>query len=450
MDLNLQNIKALYFVGIGGIGMSALARYFKMQGKKIYGYDRTKSSVTTALLEEGMEIVFEDKINRIPGEILKKKDILIVYTPAVGAENEQLNYFITNEFTVVKRAVLLGAVTDDTVCLAVAGTHGKTTTSAILSHLMIDSGMEVTAFLGGIAENYDSNFIYKGNDFTVVEADEYDRSFLRLNPDIACVTSMDSDHLDVYGEVAEVEEAYRNFALLVNDKKKMFIKNDLPLLGMTVGVNEPADIEVTNIRVNDGGYVFDLKTPDKVYSDLMFYLPGHHNLSNAAMAFGMALAAGVPEEKLKIALQTFKGVRRRFSYKIKTDDLVLIDDYAHHPTELNALFQAVQEMFPKAKKQIVFQPHLYSRTRDFFDGFAKSLSQFDEVVLLDIYPAREKPIPGITSEKLLKEITAPIKSVVSKEALTETLENSDCQVKLLVGAGDIGEEVERITNYFKR
>lgn len=449
MDLNLQDIKALYFVGIGGIGMSALARYFKMQGKKIYGYDRINASVTSALMEEGIEIVFEDKISLIPEEILKKKEVLIVYTPAVSAENKQLNYFISNEFDVVKRAVLLGAVTDDTICLAVAGTHGKTTTSAILSHLMIDSGMAVTAFLGGIAENYQSNFIYKGNDFTVVEADEYDRSFLRLNPDIACVTSMDSDHLDVYGEVAEVEEAYRNFALLVNNKSKMFINHDLPLLGMTVAVNQSADFEVTNIRIENGSYIFDLKTPEKTHADLTFHLPGHHNLSNAAMAYAMALAAGAPEEKLRHALQTFKGVHRRFSYKIKTDDLVLIDDYAHHPTELNALFQAVQEMYPTAKKQIVFQPHLYSRTRDYFDGFATSLSQFDEVVLLDIYPAREKPIPGITSEALLKNIISPAKSLIAKEALAETVKNSGCTVKLIVGAGDIGEEVAKITNYLR-
>lgn len=445
MALNLQEIKTFYFVGIGGIGMSALARFFRAQGKSIYGYDRVPTDLTKSLVEEGMEIVFEDNIELIPNEVIQNEGVLIVYTPAVGYDNQILDYFISKEYQVLKRAVLLGEISRDTVCLAVAGTHGKTTTSAILAHLMIASDMPVTAFLGGIAENYQSNFIHTGNEFSVIEADEYDRSFLRLQPDIACVTSMEADHLDIYGDALAVEEAFKNFAALIKDESKVFIKDDLPLDGMTVAVNKDADFEAQNIRIENGRYVFDLKTPEEVITDLVFHLPGHHNLANATMALGMAIAAGAPISKLKNALESFKGVDRRFSYKIKTDSLVLIDDYAHHPTELRALFQAVDEMYPDDKKQIVFQPHLYTRTKDFGDEFAQSLSYFDEVVLLDIYPAREKPIVGITSEWLLEKITSPKKMVVSKEDLEKTLRNSKSRIKLLVGAGDIGGEVKNIT-----
>jgi len=449
MALDLQKISTFYFVGIGGIGMSAIARYFRMQNKKVYGYDRVPSALTRVLEEEGMDIVYEDHVNLIPDDILENEDVLIVYTPAVGAHNDILNYFLSREFVVLKRAVLLGEISRDTVCLAVAGTHGKTTTSAILAHLMVAADMPVVAFLGGIAENYNSNFIYQGDKFCVVEADEYDRSFLRLQPDIACVTSMEADHLDIYGDALAVEEAFKNFAALVDDEQKVFLKQGLPLAGMTVAVEDSADFSVRNIRINKGFYLFDLVTPETVISDLVFHLPGHHNLANAAMAMGMAITAGADIEKLRRALESFQGVDRRFSYKIKTDNLVLIDDYAHHPTELDALFQAVNEMYPDDRKQIVFQPHLYSRTKDFGAEFAKSLSKFDEVVLLDIYPAREEPLEGINSQWLLEKISAPIKMLISKENIVNTLKSSSSRIKLLVGAGDIGAEVKEITKKLK-
>lgn len=424
--------------------MSAIARYFREQDKTIYGYDRVPSGLTKKLEKEGMKIVYEDAVERIPFDVIDNEQTLIVYTPAVGTHNVILNYFISKDYTVVKRAVLLGEISRNTICLAVAGTHGKTTTSAILAHLMIASGMPVTAFLGGIAENYDSNFIHTGNKFSVVEADEYDRSFLRLQPDIACVTSMEADHLDIYGDAQAVEEAFKNFAALVQDEQKVFLKEGLPLAGMTVAVNKTADFEVKNVRIEFGAYVFDLKTPKMTISDLRFHLPGHHNLANAAMALGMAITAGSPIERLRVALESFKGVDRRFSYKIKSDSLILIDDYAHHPTELNALFQAVDEMYPDDKKQIVFQPHLFSRTKDFGVEFAKSLSKFDEVVLLEIYPAREEPIEGITSGWLLDQITSDNKKVISKKEIVSVLKNSNSKIKLLVGAGDIGAAVERV------
>ena len=447
--IDLKNIQTLYFVGIGGIGMSALARYFKMLGKAVFGYDKTATDLTAELISEGIPVVYIDEVSEIPETASSNKNVLVVYTPAVSNENSILDYFSSEGFPIVKRAALLGAISKESLCLAVAGTHGKTTTSAILAHLMAESGMPVTAFLGGIAENYNSNFIFKDAAITVVEADEFDRSFLQLRPDIACVTSMDADHLDIYGNGLEVENTFRTFVQLVAENKNVFIKKDLSLNGMTVGIDETADYAARNIRIENGTYIFDLKTPYLELNDLTFSLPGRHNLSNAVMALGMAIAAGTPVASLPKALGSFSGIKRRFSYKINTEKLVLIDDYAHHPAEIDALFQAVEELYPNNRKQIVFQPHLFTRTRDFADAFAKSLSQFDEVVLLDIYPAREKAIEGITSKWLLDLIDSEHKRLVFKSALPEVLLQSKCRIKLLVGAGDIGAEVPRITQKLK-
>ncbi len=446
---DLNQIQTLYFVGIGGIGMSALARYFKMQGKAVFGYDRTATDLTAELISEGIPVTFLDEISELPKEVVARKNVLVVYTPAIPKGNRILNYFFSEDFEIVKRAQLLGEVSKNTLCLAVAGTHGKTTTSAILGHLLAYCNMPVTAFLGGIAENYNSNFIYKGSEITVVEADEFDRSFLQLRPDIACVTSMDADHLDIYGDAAEIEMAFRTFAKMVEKEAHVFIKRNLPLDGMTVGIEEAADYQAQNVRIENGNYVFDLKTPKITLNNLTFALPGRHNLTNAIMALGMAILAGSPTDCLPKALATFRGVKRRFSYKIKTETLVLIDDYAHHPTEIDALFQAVDEMYPNDHKQIVFQPHLFSRTRDFAAGFARSLSRFDEVVLLDIYPAREEPLEGISSQWLLDQVNADRKRMVFKAALPEVLLQSKCRIKLLVGAGDIGAEVEKLTKILK-
>lgn len=442
--VNLKDISTLYFVGIGGIGMSALARYFKMQNKTVLGYDRVATPLTDALEQEGIAITFNDNVDALPKEITEDKNVLVVYTPAITRENKMLDYFFTRNFTVVKRAALLGQVSQNSFCLAVSGTHGKTTTSAILGHLLVASDMPVTVFLGGVSENYGSNFIYRGKEITVVEADEYDRSFLQLRPDVVCITSMDADHLDIYGDASEIESAFRSFVALVDREEHILIKLGLDLPGKTVAIEKTADYEVQNLRVVDGIYRFDLKTPETLVEDITFNLPGRHNIVNAVMAFGMSRLAGAPIESLVTGLASFKGVDRRFTYKIRTASLVLIDDYAHHPTELAALHQAVAEMYPDDKSQIVFQPHLYSRTRDFGEAFAKSLSLFDEVVLLDIYPAREKPIPGITSDWLLDQIIATEKQLVSKENLADVMASSQSRVKLLVGAGDIGNEVGKI------
>jgi len=442
---DLNNIQNIYFVGIGGIGMSALARYFKLLEKNVSGYDKTASALTQAMSKEGIEITFLDEVSEIPAVFQNIEDSLIVYTPAIPKSNQILSYFFTNNYQVVKRANLLGEISKNSKCLAVAGTHGKTTTSAILGHLLMACDMPMTAFLGGIAENYKTNFISNGFEIMVVEADEFDRSFLALHPDIACITSMDADHLDIYGSSSSLEDAFKSFSKLLPNEKCLLFKKGLPLEGQTVAIEEEADFEAQNVRIEDGNYLFDLKTPNEIIKNLVFNLPGNHNLHNAVTALGMAILSGVPTHGLPEALQTFKGVERRFSYKIKRGDLVLIDDYAHHPKEIDALFQAVHVMYPNDKKLIVFQPHLYSRTKDFGESFANSLSKFDEVILLDVYAAREEPIDGITSQWLLDQISIEVKHLVSKTELPFVVKQSKCRIKLIVGAGDIGAEVHRIT-----
>ncbi len=441
--IQADNIQNIFFIGIGGIGMSALARYFHANGKVVSGYDKTPSDVTRALQSEGMQIYFKEDFTLVNN--FSNTDTLVVYTPAIPADSLLLNGFLNLGFELMKRAALLGIITGQTKCLAVAGTHGKTTTSAILGHLLASANEEVTAFLGGVSENYNSNLISIGSEITVVEADEFDRSFLKLNPYIAGITSMDADHLDIYGDEEHIKDAFMSFASLVQNKDFLLHKNGLPLNGKTVGIEDNSDYEAQNVRIENGSYVFDLKTPQTKLENLILNLPGRHNLFNATLALGMAICLGSPTTGMPEALFNFKGVKRRFTYKIKTEDLVLIDDYAHHPAEIDAVYQAVSEMYPGKMTTVVFQPHLFSRTRDFGDAFAESLSRFDEVILLDIYPAREMPIEGITSEWLLNKITTENKKLVTKEQLGQELKNTSATVILLLGAGDIGEEVESIT-----
>ncbi|WP_291109146.1 UDP-N-acetylmuramate--L-alanine ligase [Flavobacterium sp. UBA6195] len=438
--MNLNQIHNVYFIGIGGIGMSALARYFQYIGKKVVGYDKTPTQLTDELQAVGLEIHFEDNINLIPTDFYVENTLVIV-TPAVPVSHSEWNYFIERGFTIKKRAEVLGIITKDTYCFAVAGTHGKTTTSSILGHVLYESGVDVTAFLGGIVENYNSNLIGSGKTVTVVEADEFDRSFLHLHPNVSCVTSMDADHLDIYGDAASIEESFREFAAKTPSENLYIIKG-LPLEGNTIGVNNDADFSAQNIRIENGFYVFDVKTPTEVVKNVKFGLPGHHNLTNALLAFAMAKSYGVSNEKIINALASFKGVRRRFSFQIREEKLVYIDDYAHHPTEINAVHQAVRELYPGKKIIAAFQPHLFSRTKDFVDGFAESLSQFDEILLLEIYPARELPMEGVNSTWLLNKINNPNKKLVNKDQLFTVFENSDADVFVTIGAGDIGELVK--------
>ena len=441
--MNLNQIHNVFFIGIGGIGMSALARYFKTIGKNVSGYDKTPSMLTDELIESGISIHFEDRIDLIPKDYYIENTLVII-TPAVPVTHSQWNFFLEREYQVKKRAEVLGIITKDTFCFAVAGTHGKTTTSSILGHILFESGADVTAFVGGIVENYNSNLIGTGKTVTVVEADEFDRSFLHLHPNIACVTSMDADHLDIYGTSEEIEASFVEFANKVEDKSQLFITNELPIEGVTCAVNEEAVYKAFNVRVGNGSYVFDVQTPTETIRDIAFGLPGRHNLMNALMALAMAKTFGTSSEAIAKALASFKGIRRRFSYQIKTPDLVYIDDYAHHPTEINAVHQAVSELYPGQKVLAIFQPHLFSRTKDFADDFAKSLSQFDEVVLLDIYPARELPMEGITSQWLMNKMTNEDKKLVSKDDLIPTILASDSRIIVTIGAGDLGEMVPSI------
>lgn len=441
--MNLNQIHNVYFIGIGGIGMSALARYFQNIGKNVSGYDKTPTFLTAELMVNGMNIHFEDKISLIPADYYVENTLVII-TPAVPVSHSEWNYFLERDYVVKKRAEVLGIITKDTFCFAVAGTHGKTTTSSILGHILYESGADVTAFLGGIVENYNSNLIGNGKTVTVVEADEFDRSFLHLHPDIACVTSMDADHLDVYGDKSAIEDSFREFADKVENKNNLFVPKGLPLEALTIGIDEESTYKAFNIRIEKGFYVFDVQTPTEIIKDLQFGLPGRHNLMNAMMALAMAKTYGTTTESIAKALATFKGIQRRFSYQIKTENLVYIDDYAHHPTEINAVHQAVRELYPNEKVLAIFQPHLFSRTKDFADDFAKSLSQFDEILMLEIYPARELTIEGITSSWLLSKIENPNKKLVSKTDLVPSILASNAKIIITIGAGDIGELVPNI------
>ncbi|MEM9687520.1 MAG: UDP-N-acetylmuramate--L-alanine ligase [Bacteroidota bacterium] len=442
--MNLKTIHNVYLIGIGGIGMSALARYFKFIGKQVAGYDKNTTKLTAELQHEGIGVHDEDSLLNIPPAFKTKNTTLIIYTPAIPKQHNQLNYFKNKGFRVHKRAEVLGWITKETYCFAVAGTHGKTTISSILAHILKETNTPVTAFLGGISENFNSNMLIAGNDYTVVEADEFDRSFLHLSPDVACVTSMDADHLDIYGEKSELEQSFSTFAANLKPNGKLLIRNGLPLQGMTYGIDDASDYSVKNIKIKHTTYTFDIVTPGETIKDVTFNIPGKHNVLNALAAFAMATQIGISKRNLARALTTFKGIKRRFSYQINTEELIYIDDYAHHPTEIKAVYHTLREVHPGKTILAIFQPHLFSRTRDFADEFAESLSPFDAILLLDIYPAREQPIEGVTSTWLLSKINNPNKKMTSKGKLIAELKASKAQVVLTIGAGDIGEEVKHI------
>ena len=441
--MNSNQIHNVYFIGIGGIGMSALARYFVTLGKNVAGYDKTPTQLTQELETLGIAIHFKDSIDAIAGAFLNKENTLVVITPAIPKDHSEWNFFQNNGFQIKKRAEVLGIITKDTFCFAVAGTHGKTTTSSILGHILHESGVDVTAFLGGVVEQYNSNLIGSGKTVTVVEADEFDRSFLHLHPNLACITSMDADHLDIYGDTASIEASFIEFANKVSSEN-LFIANGLPLVGNTIDIAANTTFSANNSRIENGYYVFDIQTPKEIITNVRFGLPGHHNLMNALTAFSMAYVYGVAPEKIANALASFPGIRRRFSFQIRKEELVYIDDYAHHPTEINAVHQAVRELYPNKKIIAAFQPHLFSRTKDFIDGFASSLSQFDEILLLEIYPARELPMEGVNSSWLLSKITNKNKKLVNQEELLAAFKNSDATIYVTIGAGDIGEQVKTI------
>ncbi len=447
--MNLEKIHSIYFIGIGGIGMSALARYFHVNGRTVSGYDKTATQLTDELIGEGMQIHFEESVDLIP------KDVdLVVYTPAIPDEHSEMQYYQAQHFHIVKRSDLLEALTKNLFTIAVAGTHGKTTTSSMIAHILKQSGIDCTAFLGGITANYHTNFLAGKSNICVVEADEYDRSFLKLHPDVAVITSCDPDHLDIYGTEEEVVNSYGEFANLIKRDGQLITKQNLlflpyvsqlqPLYYSVAGAD---DFFATNIQLINGTYSFDFNTSTSVVQNIHLSIAGFHNLENAIAASAVAHQLEIDGAKIREALSTFKGVKRRFEFIFRNDQYVFIDDYAHHPKEISAFLKSVREIFPSKKITCIFQPHLYTRTRDFADEFSASLSIADEVILLPIYPARELPIEGVSSNMLLDKISSSQKSVVEKSELINALEKNKNEVVLTVGAGDIDQLIEAVKEF---
>ncbi len=445
----LDTIKNIYFIGIGGIGMSALARYFVSKGCKVSGYDKTKTILTDALSELGIDIHYEDNI-----DLIDKNASVVVYTPAIPESHSELTYYRANGYEVVKRSDILGWITEGTVNICVAGTHGKTTVSTMIAHLLRDSGYGCTAFLGGIAANYNTNFWSSDNNVVVVEADEYDRSFLKLHPSVAVITSMDADHLDIYKTAAAFEDAFVSFSEKVKAGGLLLAKKGLAREAsfdasklVTYSLNGTgASIYAKDIAVVNGAYTFTAVGPNWQIQELVLNMGGLHNIENALVAISVAVHLGIDPQKIKIALANFAGVKRRFEYLVKTSEQVLIDDYAHHPAELAALISGVRSLYSNQKLTLVFQPHLFSRTQDLCDGFAKSLSAADEVVLLPIYPARELPIPGVTSEMITHKMTNKNVVLLEKEAVSDWVKKQQPKLLVMAGAGDIDVLIRNIKN----
>ena len=436
----LNNIQKIYFIGIGGIGMSALARYFHSKNVAVSGYDKTHTPLTKILEESGIAIHYNEDINLIP------KDVdIIVYTPAIPANHAELVYYQQHNYQVVKRSDILQLISENSFNICIAGTHGKTTTTSMIAHILRHTGYGCNAFLGGIAVNYNTNFWSSDNNVVVVEADEYDRSFLKLSPDVAIITSMDADHLDIYGTVEELENAFIQFSQKVKKGGCLITKcglkrdNEFKVADhCTYSLDdEKANVYVTNLEIENGSYKFDVINQYWTVENVMLHMGGLHNIENCIVAISVAKYLKIEDYKIRLAVADFKGVKRRFEYILKSDKHVLIDDYAHHPTELQALISGVRSLFANKKLTLVFQPHLFSRTKDFADEFAASLSMADEVILLPIYPARELPMEGVTSEMILNKMTLADTQVLTKKAMLAWMQKTKPELVVMAGAGDI-------------
>ena len=438
---------SVYFLGIGGIGMSALARYFNSKGVKVSGYDKTATTLTRQLEAEGMQIHYEDNV-----QLIDKDAKIVVYTPAIPASHTELNFYRNNHYSLLKRSDVLGLVTRRNFNICVAGTHGKTTTSAMVAHILRDSGYGCNAFLGGIASNYNSNYWGSDKNVCVAEADEYDRSFLKLSPDVAVITSMDADHLDIYGTEENMQDAFVAFTTKIKAGGLLISKKGLKRTGDLVATNKMtyaasdtgADIYATQVTIRNGSYFFDVVIGDRIIKNVELNMGGQHNIENVIAAIAIAAHLDIDEGKIKKAVASFAGVKRRFEYIIKTEDVVMIDDYAHHPEELRALINGAKELFPDKKCTVVFQPHLFSRTKDLADGFAEVLGTADETILLPIYPARELPVPGVSSQLILDRIPSRYKSIKEKEVLLEWVKVNKVELLITSGAGDIDTLIEPI------
>lgn len=451
-------MKNVYFIGIGGIGMSALARYYNHQGCYVAGYDRTPSKLTHQLEAEGIYVHYQDSLSNIPERIKEDKEALVIYTPAIPHDSPELQWLTSNGYKIIKRSAALGHLASSKKCLAVAGTHGKTTTSTLLAHILEHSGEGCTAFLGGISVNYNTNLLLSRNNVLVAEADEFDRSFLQLWPQIAVITSADADHLDIYNDHSTIIGAFADFAAQVSQSGSLVVKKGIEQAVTskaktkvyTYSYDSPCDFYAGNLVMEEGGYFsFTLNYPGGSIDDCKVGIPGWINVENAVAASAVAILHGTDPQKVKEALAQFRGVRRRFELLLKTRKCAYIDDYAHHPKELSAALSSIRNIFPGKKITVVFQPHLYTRTRDFAQEFAQSLSLADELILLDIYPARELPIEGITSQTILKDVTLEEKTLTSKENLFEVLSNKKIEVLVTFGAGDIDRLTEPIAEYLK-
>ena len=446
--------KEVYFIGIGGIGMSAIARYYKRKGLKVGGYDKTPSDLTRALEEEGIDVHYTDDVSYVPAD---KEHTLVVYTPAIPHDMGELRYVTDNGYKVIKRSAILGEITRGQECLAIAGTHGKTSTSTLTAHIIEDSGLGCSAFLGGISKNYNSNLLVGQRPVVVVEADEFDRSFLQLRPSVAVITAMDPDHLDIYGDLDSYQQAFRDFAALVSGS--VIIKEGLPIDGshtkakiLTYSLESPsADFHASDIRIdNTGHYIYNLVWNGGVIANVKVGTPGRFNAENSVAAAAICLCHGLDAEKIKEGIASFQGVVRRLDIHVNEPSVAYIDDYAHHPQELASAIRSIRDIFPGRKLTAVFQPHLYTRTRDFAQEFAQALSGADKVILLDIYPAREEPIPGVSSQIIFDRITAPEKLLIKKEELMEQLEKEDLDILVTFGAGNIDRYIAPITDMIKR
>ena len=448
----MNNYKNFYFIGIGGIGMSALARYFRSLGKNVLGYDKTQTKLTEKLQEEEIVISFEDKISK-EIQSLQKEDTLVIYTPAIK-ELGILEYFQNQGFEVLKRAKVLGLITQNTECIAVAGTHGKTTTSSLVAHLCKEVNLPFSGFLGGISENFGSNFIFNGNQYSVLEADEYDRSFLNLSPNWAIITSTDADHLDIYGDKGTIEEGFNEFANLVDEENQLFVRKGIEIKrnAKTYAVNEIADYFSDNLQMRGDKISFDFHLPNGDVHRFEWDIPGVHNVENATGSLALLYNLGVDIEILKKALANFRGIKRRYTKHEFPNGKIYIDDYAHHPTELNAVVNSIKTFYPSKKLLVVFQPHLFSRTRDFADGFAQSLARADELILLDIYPARElqENFLGITSEWLLEKVNLQKKEISTLQEAIDKIKGKDFDILLTVGAGNIDTLYDGLLEWFEQ
>lgn len=452
--IRLNDIRQVYFLGIGGIGMSALARYFKHAGCLVSGYDRTESELTRQLQVEGIAIHYDDRSEWLSSH-LQDKGVLVVYTPAVPAELGERVWLEQQKFPMLKRSEVLGLICNELRCCAVAGTHGKTSVSTMLAHLLHQSSLGCTAFLGGISKNYQSNLLlHATSSWAVAEADEFDRSFLRLFPELAVITSMDSDHLDIYGTQDAIVQSFHDFVAQIKPDGALIYKKGLAvdqsrngkIRYFSYALKEQADFYAENIQLVNEAYHFDLVYPEGRIENMELNYPGLMNVENAVAACALALLSGVAEDELKVALADYHGVKRRFDIQYRDEQYVLIDDYAHHPEELKATITSVRDMFPGRKLTGIFQPHLYSRTRDFATDFAAQLDRLDEVILLDIYPAREQPIPGVSSRVIFDQLKSGAKQLVGKEKLPEIVKQVEPGVLLMMGAGDIATMVEPIRN----